>query len=82
MSDATKAALDEAIQAHIADEADGSIVTAYVLLAANQTVEELDKHLTGFWREVSEGQAMHTTIGLAILLADQLRYDSITREDR
>ena len=37
MSADTKAALDEAIAAHLADEADGAMVTAYTLVVANIT---------------------------------------------
>lgn len=78
MSAETKAALDAALQAHIADETNGSIVTGYVLLASNQDIEKLDQEVTGYWREVYTHQAMHTTVGLAVLLADQLREDAIT----
>lgn len=65
MSDTTKAALDQAIAAHIADECDNSILTGYVLHASHTNLEQIDRGATGYFMEHGENQAYHVSLGLA-----------------
>lgn len=62
MSDQTKAALDEAIRAHVLDEYnDPRIVTDYVVLIASQG---LDDAVTGYSYACPVGMAAHVLTGL------------------
>ena len=64
MSDVTKAALDAAIAAHVADEYDGDMVTAWVVVTETTTLGMLDEgegsmavsytHLDVYKRQVVE----------------------------
>jgi hypothetical protein len=67
MSVETKAALDAAIDAHLADECDGAIVTGYVFHAAfmNPELDGLEAH--GYFAEFPEGQPAHVCLGLAMM---------------
>jgi hypothetical protein len=60
----TKAALDEAISAHFADEQDGAILTGYVLQAKGQGFAVEDSDRTRMLRAIAEGQDYITTLGL------------------
>lgn len=64
MSDKTKAALDEAIAAHFADEQGGAILTGYVLQAKGQGFAAEDSDRTRMLRAIAEGQDYITTLGL------------------
>lgn len=66
MSTQTKAALDEAIAAHVADEQEGGgIVTGYVLLTSSANVEQLQNESTAYLFEAAELQPFHVGLGLA-----------------
>lgn len=66
MSAQTKAALDEAIAAHVADVQDGGgIVTGYVLLTSSANVEQLKNEATAYLFEAAELQPFHVGLGLA-----------------
>ena len=75
MSAQTKAALDEALAAHLADEVDGGgIVTGYVLLASSANSEQLKNKLTAYLFEAAELQPFHVGLGLAhrlVLMLDR-----------
>lgn len=74
MSEQTKAALDAAIAAHIADECDEpTIVTGYVLHAAHLSTENIDRGSTGYFAEYGEQQAYHVCLGLAAQLHQKLK---------
>jgi len=64
MSDQTKAALDEAIATHFADEQDGAIVTGYVLQVQGQGFTDEDEDSTRMSRELLDGQTLPLTLGL------------------
>ena len=67
MSKATKAALDEAVAAHVADEsdeADGAILTGYVCQTQFTSMSLMDEELTGYQRIIQDGQNLTTTLGL------------------
>ncbi|MBF4602820.1 hypothetical protein [Curtobacterium sp. VKM Ac-2884] len=64
MSAETKAALDQAVAAHFADEQDGAILTGYVLQAKGQGFTDGDNDRTRLLRAIAEGQDYITTLGL------------------
>jgi len=67
MSADTKAALDAAMAAHVADESDesdGAILTGYVCQTSFTSMSLLDEEMTGYQRLTMEGQNLTTTIGL------------------
>lgn len=75
LSDTTKATLDAALAAHIADECDGSLTTGYVLYASHLNAELDSRDATGYYAEYAEGQPFHVGLGLARMMAD--RFDAI-----
>lgn len=64
MSTATKAALDSALAAHIADLSDGHILTDWALIAATTSVDNIGTGTTRYYCEGNDGQPIHVTIGL------------------
>nr|WP_278101150.1 hypothetical protein [Microbacterium proteolyticum] len=64
MSDATKAALYKALEAHITDVTEGGLVTDWALIAATTSVENIGTGTTRYWLEGKTGQPIHVTIGL------------------
>jgi hypothetical protein len=62
----TKAALDAAIAAHVADESEqpGTIVTGYALIASHATTEDFDAERTGYLAEYADRQPFHVGLGL------------------
>jgi hypothetical protein len=80
VSDATKAALDEAIQAHFADVTEGGLVTGYVLQAKGKTSEDLEGgDQTSYLREVPVGQDADSTLGLLDYCHTQFRAAVVSR---
>lgn len=69
MSAETKAALDAAIRAHVADEYDGSLTASW--LVAAEYVPEHDDGMTHILDVVADNQSSVTTIGLAHFVAQQ-----------
>jgi hypothetical protein len=63
LSEQTKAALDDAIRAHIADEYDGAITSSWVLVAEYMPLDGDDEY-THVIDVVRSGQSSMTTIGL------------------
>ena len=64
MSSQTKAALDDAIRAHIADALPGTTVVAWSLVSAsidNATYGDGGSH---YWRDMPDGQPLHVCEGL------------------
>lgn len=65
MSDSTKAALDEAIAAHFADEQDGALLTGYVLQVQGQGFTDSDDgDKTRMLRAIAEQQGVIVTLGI------------------
>lgn len=60
----TKAALEAALNAHIAALTEGDIVTDWTLIAATTTVENIGTGTTRYWCEGNDHQPLHVTIGL------------------
>ena len=65
MSAETKAALDKALAAHVADECDEGMLTSYLCQVEFTSMALLDDESTGYVRMVAEGQTLTTTLGLA-----------------
>lgn len=82
MSVDTKAALDNAIAAHFGEAWDGAILTGYVLQMAGVTTADIeDGEQTSYYREVAEGQASHTTLGLLDYSHSMFRHNLTQRSD-
>lgn len=80
MSAETKAALEAALAAHIADETDtGAILTGYVLHASYIDTGLDSRGSTGYFAEFHEGQPYHVGYGLAHQLVDH--YHVIWEDD-
>ena len=77
MSDATRAELERAIEAHMADEAgkDGlCIVPSWIVVTEVMTLEE-EPGWAECWPEVKKGQSFVTSLGLIEAYRDLLRCD-------
>lgn len=82
MSDTTKAALDEAIAAHFADEQDGALVTGYVLQVQGQGFTEVDDDsTTRFLRAIAENQGVVVSLGLVDWLRLHLQGFALEPDD-
>lgn len=64
VSEQTKAALEAAITAHIADECDGDLATAWVVIAETTNLEEIDDNMSAFYIDTRETQSTYTTDGM------------------
>lgn len=64
MSDQTKAALESAIRAHVADELDGALTTGWALIAAAATDTDFAVGQTEYFTESADMQPHHSTLGL------------------
>jgi hypothetical protein len=65
MSIDTKRALDEAVAAHVADEAGpGQVVTGYALIASNASEHDFDNDVTRYFAEYADRQPFHIALGL------------------
>lgn len=64
MTDDTKTALEEAIQAHFAAEYEGAMVTGYVIQMFGSTADDIEEASIRTLREVPETQNIVTTLGL------------------
>ena len=69
MSDATKAALDAAVRAHIADEYDDSLTSSWLLIA--ERVSDEDDGMTHIVDVAADMQSATTSIGLAYFVAQR-----------
>lgn len=78
MSAETKAALDAAIQAHIADSSQSdSVVTGYALIVAHANMSDFDQDQTRYYVEYAERQPFYAALGLvrqhSLQIEDQFR---------
>lgn len=66
MSTQTKAGLDAAIAAHVADEQSAAgIVTGYAFIASSATAAQLTEETTAYMAEYADLQPFHVGLGLA-----------------
>jgi len=63
MSDQTKRALDEAIRAHLADEGQGDVTTAWLLVSGSLDSSNIEDDGT-VWMESPDGQPRYVSLGL------------------
>ena len=75
MSDATKAALEAALSAHIATVTDGDILTDWAMVAATTTLDDIGTGTTQYWCEGNTAQPVHVTIGLLRYGAEHATFD-------
>lgn len=81
MSDQTKADLDAAIAAHIADTGDGSLVTDWAMIAATTTVENIGTGRTRYLLEGNDNQPVHVMTGLFRYAAEHVMWDGDEDEE-
>lgn len=83
MSDATKAAMEAAIQAHISDEsAQDDLVTNYVLgCALTSFSDDNERNRHSYWFESIDNQPAHITRGMADLVTEWASGTTIYQED-
>ncbi len=78
MSNQTKAALEDAVRAHIADELDKTVVSWALIAAAIDPASYADGG-AHYWREQSDGQQLHVTEGLfrfgTLMVRDSWAYE-------
>lgn len=60
----TKAALETALQNHIADEGDGAILTDWAMVCALTSMDDIGSGRTRYFCEGNTGQPVHVTVGL------------------
>lgn len=73
MSEATQAALDQAVLAHIADAGDGAFCTGWLMIASSVTGDQLADDTTSYISETSDHLPLHAALGLAQMLDHHLR---------
>lgn len=76
MSDQTKAALEAALTAHIADQTDGDIVTDWALVAATSSLENIGSGRTAYFIEANTNQPVHVMAGLFRYASDHVIWDT------
>lgn len=76
MSAETRAALEAALAAHIADRCDGAIVTDWALIAANSSLDDLGTGRTSYFVEANENQPVHVMTGLFRYASEHVLYGS------
>lgn len=79
MSAETKAAMDDAIRAHFADQCD-AVLTEYVLQCAG-VLEDPTREVSRYLRSTLPMQAFHHTLGLIQFLAESASDDLIYEDD-
>lgn len=72
MSAETRQAVEDALAAHMADENDGAYMSGYLLMIAGVRAD--DPTITTYSSMVPRDQHVHSSIGLATMLADTGRY--------
>ena len=84
MSQDTKQAMERAIEAHLADERDGAILTGYVLSAKGRSIDNLDSNTTRYMQSFHEGAEFDAVFGLLRFAQVSLEEDLLaqTRDSR
>lgn len=75
MSDETRAALAEAINAHVADECDGDLVGGWVLITETTNLAEFDDEQSSFYILTRVNQSNFMTTGLLYRALEMGRFD-------
>ena len=81
MSDQTKAALDEAVAAHVADTGNGDIVTDWALIAATTSAENIGTGTTRYLLEGNDNQPVHVMTGLFRYASERVVWDEDEEDD-
>jgi hypothetical protein len=74
MSAETRAAMQDAIAAHMADENDGAVMTGYVLQTEGQHIQGEFVGYTSYMGAVPEHQSHATSLGLALMAQRSVEY--------
>jgi hypothetical protein len=80
MSETTKANLERALHAHIANEEETNpVITGYVLAAS---LSYVDDDSGAYWFDAQDNQAAHVSRGLTALLSDWMKLATeVTSDD-
>ena len=82
MSAETKAALDAALAAHMADEVgEATMLTGYVIHASHVSAASIDSGSTMYFAEYAERQPFHVCLGLAVQLTSRLKTELVEGDD-
>lgn len=81
MSEATKATLEAALTAHIADETDGDILADWAMVCATTSIETMGTGRTGYWIEGNTNQPVHVMVGLLRYGSEHTTFDSSDDDD-
>ena len=81
MSDATKAALEVALAAHIADQCDGDMVTDWALVAGTSAMENIGTGITRYFIEANTNQPVHVMAGLFRYASEHVIWDTDDNDD-
>lgn len=71
MSDETRRVIDDAIQAHVSDAQDGSVLRSWFLIAASTAPEDFGTSKTWYHFLAPEEQPPHESMGLITYAATQ-----------
>lgn len=81
MSADTKAALDAAISAHMADVSDGNIVPDYALVIGSTALDDIGSGRTRYYLEGNDGQPVHVSYGLLSYVLNSNLWDEDDEDD-
>lgn len=81
MSDTTKTALEAAIEAHIADECDGDLTGAWVVVAETTTLTDMDNDDSVFYWDARDNQSSFMSDGLLSAVLNRARYHRTDDDD-
>jgi hypothetical protein len=76
VSNDTRAALEAALAAHVADRCDGALVTDWALIAATSSLEDIGTGRTSYFVEANENQPVHVMTGLFRYASEHVLYGS------
>lgn len=77
----TKAALETALAAHIADEGNGDILTDWAMVCALTSIDNIGTGLTRYFYEGNTGQPVHVTVGLLRYGSEHATFDEDDEDD-
>lgn len=81
MSDETRAALEAALAAHVADHCDGAIITDWALIAATSSLDDIGTGRTSYFLEANENQPIHVMTGLFRYASEHVLRDAEEDEE-
>jgi len=81
MSAETRAALESALEAHVADECDGDLTGAWVVVAETTTLTDMDNDDSVFYWDARDNQSSFMSDGLLSAVLNRSRYHRTGDDD-